>query len=401
MPSTLAWLDHSDHHRRKAMEIIQLLQESGTVDELGLGRVRDAFAEILFPGITVLQTRARYFLFVPWVYQALEHRRIGSADVRERARRDELALIPVLTRSADPRGTMGRVAGQSLKLLPSFAYWQGLGCWGIRRYRGSQEPYHRSLDAFYAAKAQAIRTDDGEPLQEGPGPNWDPGLPPPPANWSKEAEFALQEREAEYLQERILLHAPGTMLAFLVQHGTSSEQTEFPWEHPQVPALPTAVAERLAHARAFSELVRGAPLLYNLMLAEKARRDELARDYRTRLGEWLALLAQRRPELERLSWARFWHLVHESGARVSVPIRVFIDQWIALTLRARGVADIDTPTARTLIHDRERLLKRGLARLDNARALELWEGEAGTRPINYRWLVVQDIVADILAGLGR
>jgi hypothetical protein len=50
---------------------------------------------------------------------------------------------------------------------------------------------------------------------------------------------------------------------------------------------------------------------------------------------------------------------------------------------------------------RERALKRGKARLENRRALELWGGAAGTAQIDYRWYGVQTIVSDILLGLGR
>jgi hypothetical protein len=34
--------------------------------------VRDAFSEMLFPGLSTVQTRARYFLLVPWAYRRLD-----------------------------------------------------------------------------------------------------------------------------------------------------------------------------------------------------------------------------------------------------------------------------------------------------------------------------------------
>lgn len=51
---------------------------------------------------------------------------------------------------------------------------------------------------------------------------------------------------------------------------------------------------------------------------------------------------------------------------------------------------------RLLVQERERQLKKSLARLSNQRSLELWNGEAGTRPIDYRWSNAQTIVRDIL-----
>ena len=53
-----------------------------------------------------------------------------------------------------------------------------------------------------------------------------------------------------------------------------------------------------------------------------------------------------------------------------------------------------------MVHNREQILKRSLARLDNPRALEQWRGEAGTGRLNYRWRpVAQTIIDDILTGL--
>ena len=50
MPSTFAWLDQSEEQRRRVLDVIDMFKEQGTVDELGLGTVRDALPDILFPG---------------------------------------------------------------------------------------------------------------------------------------------------------------------------------------------------------------------------------------------------------------------------------------------------------------------------------------------------------------
>jgi len=51
------------------LDVINAFSEKDTRDELGFGSVRDAFADTLFPGTSTIQTRARYFLFVPWIYE--------------------------------------------------------------------------------------------------------------------------------------------------------------------------------------------------------------------------------------------------------------------------------------------------------------------------------------------
>lgn len=44
--SFLAWLDHDEAERRRMLEVIELFRERDTVDELGIGSVRDAFSNL-------------------------------------------------------------------------------------------------------------------------------------------------------------------------------------------------------------------------------------------------------------------------------------------------------------------------------------------------------------------
>ena len=63
----LGWIDFSKEDRQKAFDVINLLSEQGAVDELGIGVIRDAFANYFFPGTSTIQNRAKYFLIVPYV----------------------------------------------------------------------------------------------------------------------------------------------------------------------------------------------------------------------------------------------------------------------------------------------------------------------------------------------
>ncbi len=53
-------------------QVIDLFREKGTLDELGIGAIRDALSDLLFPGTSTIQTRPRYFLLVPWAFLRLE-----------------------------------------------------------------------------------------------------------------------------------------------------------------------------------------------------------------------------------------------------------------------------------------------------------------------------------------
>jgi hypothetical protein len=48
--SAFTWLDYSERERQKMLEVVDLFKERDTRDELGIGAVRDAFADQFFPG---------------------------------------------------------------------------------------------------------------------------------------------------------------------------------------------------------------------------------------------------------------------------------------------------------------------------------------------------------------
>ena len=145
LQSSVAWIDFSEQDRRKMMEVVSLFRQRDTRDELGLGSIRDALANRFFPGTTTLQTRARYFLFVPWLYRYFEQRRVPSAKIARRPRNNEVKLIHALQAAGDSDGIIGRVSGASLHRFPASIYWNGLRRWGILRHPGSQAHYHRWL----------------------------------------------------------------------------------------------------------------------------------------------------------------------------------------------------------------------------------------------------------------
>jgi Family of unknown function (DUF6361) len=390
--SILAWLDHDEAERRRMQEVIELFREHDTVDELGLGSIRDAFSNLLFPGTSVLHTRARYFLFIPWIYLELERQKVPSAQIAARARRDEIRLINALIEGGqgEGEGVIGAVARDRLKQLPSYAYWNGLELHGIRRYHGSIDRYHRSLDSHYLVLQEAPPSEGDEPIVSLIS-NWDDGLPPRPDGLLESTAFELPRDEALYLRERIHASAPGSLLDLFVSRTRPSRRVPFPWQHPDVAKLPKDLKASLELSRVFSEVMHGASLLYNLMLAEKRALDDLATDYGARLDEW----SQQVAVPPRWAWEEFWAVVLDVNRRIYPATRRFVERWFDLSTKG---AISSQPAARALITDRERATKGGQARLLNRRALELWGGSSGMSQLNYRWPVVERIINDILRG---
>ncbi len=399
--SSFTWLDYSENEQRRMLDVISMFRESETRDELGIGAIRDAFADMFFPGTSTIQTRARYFLFVPWMYLKLEGRQITSREIANKARDEEIRLIRALKRSGinEGEGLIGARAENDLKRFPSNIYWQGLGQWQLRRFADSQSAYYRSLDRFYAHNQQirVHNTQDEwrEPLRH----NWHPGLRDLlPQNFPDGMTLALTAQESAFLREQIVTHQANTLLAYLVAQPALWSKTDYPWTHPEHANFPERLQTQLLHARNFSEMILGASLLYNLMLAEKKAHPEWIELYHTEIQAWGQMVKDRQDDLTQWDWQEgFWRIVTEGNPRLSRLTRQFVEAWLALALASPDNL-LNNQEARSLLHHRERHLKRNLARLDNPRALELWQGASGANQLNYRWSTAQTLISDILAG---
>jgi hypothetical protein len=393
MPSTFSWIDNSPHQRRKVLDMLAMFKERETVDELGLGTIRDAFADLLFPGTSAPQTRARYFFFIPWMYLQFERKKTPCAEIARRARRFELDLIDALLNAGEMDGVIGRLARRNLQRLPSNIYWSGLRRLGIFRGDGSQERYHASLDDFYQ-RPRDLRTDDGDALGGRRG-NWHLQLPDAPERFEASPALTLPRHEAEYLRDQIQVSAPESLFAAMVRDRNAPDE-EFPWENPKHLAHSPAIQRQLQHARNFSEVMHGAALLYNLILAELTKQSERQAEYQQAMSEWAATLQSRASALAGWELDDLWRCVESEGARVGLPTKLFVTDWCRMALSGDPRTAATSKGARDLVERRERTLKRRLARVDNQRARERWGGAAGTARLNYRWPNAARIAADII-----
>ena len=354
----LAWLDFDQADRDRTRRIIDLFDEKDTRDELGLGALRDALSDLMFPGTSTIQTRLRYMLFVPWIYRQVASER-SPRPATERARAREITLIAALEAGGESEGVIGNVAREGLKRLPSDVYWAGLFTLGIRRLPG--------------ARSTCLEARD-------PQEHWAANLPEDPGDFLQQTSFRLRREEADFLRDRLRLSVPGSLYEELARnHDTSACDTI--WTHPDRNQVIVGQAERV------SSLMQGAALVYNLLLAERAldlhgTGQERVDIYRDLLEDWatglnLGLLADW--DLDGL-----WQACAGTSHQVSARTRAFVEGWRDLVLAgaARGGA---TPAARRLIAEREKQLKGAKARLVNDAALSRWGGASGAQALTFRW----------------
>jgi hypothetical protein len=399
--AALTWLDLTATDRDKVRRVLDLFKEQGTVDELGLGSLRDVFSNVLFPGTSVLHTRLRYVLFIPWIYQEIESWG-GGWDVADSSRKLEVRLIDALAESDDPAGVIGIDAREKLARMASSAYWALLVRWGIFVPGRNQGWYQTHLDGLVQRQRDLPRADDPGVVWE-KAFTWHPHLPPVPAGFPDEASFALTAQEADFVLGRIQERCPGSLLLWLAQEG-HSELAEVLWDEPLALEAPEAMAETVELARRFSLHVEGAPLLYNLLLAELrheldggARDQEGIEDYRAALADWAA----REGEEQVFDSDVLWRFVALSGGRVRYRQQQFVNAWSQFLADEGPHAVADSQVLRDLIHRREIQLKGNRARVINQGRLLDWSGQTGVGRMVFRWPNVRQLLIDLHQGLGR
>lgn len=405
--SFFGWLDYDEREAQRMREVFGAFDDKDTIDSLGLGVIRDSMSDQLFPGISTIQTRARYFFFVPWICQILESESVPPRQAAKRQRELELALIESLRGTEGPsQGVIGYRARQRLSRLPSSVYWNGLHVFGIRQLRLSIPEYHSALQRLAASLEALARDDDGE-LLSAPRRMWDLDLPPAPEGFPFEPiSLTLTAEESEYLAGKMMASRPDTLIGELARDFSIDRSAPLPWEVAlQSPS--SRLVELLRHGCNFSQLMEGPQALYNLLLARDADRllgrdtAKLQEELLAELEEWAELIQARRGELA--SWIageEFWFVI-ERLSRVPAPTRRFVLEWADIAL-ANPAGVVDDPRARSIITEREFRLKRKLARLSEPRALENWNGEPfSLGQMTFRWGNARRILDDLQHHEGR
>ncbi len=400
--SFIGWLDHSEAEQRQIRDLLQMFTDKGTVDDLGIGTVRDAISNRLFPGTSVTQTRARYFLFIPWIFLRAESK--YPTQILDRSDDMERHLIGSLLKAEDQDGLIGRQVGKDIRMLPSGLYWSGLSSYGIFL----QPSLTRSQYAVLARNPPSTEVEDE--LVGRSDSFWHRGIPAAPDGFFEftGADFALTKEEASWLSERVLsteqFREPNLIEGYVrdLQSAPPALAASF-WKGPLPQDTPDDLKSMVHHAERFSAAVQSAAILYNLMLREKRNDvdrgdDEHADLLRERLDE-RAEMAQ---SINLADWASdltpFWALV-TSQSRVPVLTKSFIDQWCVLLAEQHLKPLADNAAARSLIRNREIQHKKAQARFANPARLSDWSGESGLAPLEFRWPQAKRFLTDISNGL--
>lgn len=229
----LGWIDFSKNERNKVLSVLDLLSEAGTLDELGISPIRDGFANLFFPGTSTIQTRAKYFLIVPYALKDMEYSSETNPNRMLRAF-DEVERMcgkRFLENGKDTEGIIGsRSLGQNrwVKRTPADIYWAGLRNYGI--FTGgnlSLAEYVRAICALKSQKTTLSRLGNrNDNAEEFDSDDKDAGelfkmqfwkLPTYLSGWDKNLTIALTEEEGAFPESQIVRAYPDSLLAYILK----------------------------------------------------------------------------------------------------------------------------------------------------------------------------------------
>jgi hypothetical protein len=390
----IGWVDFSKGQRDKVLSVINLLSEQGAVDELGVGVIRDSFANIFFPGTSTIQTRAKYFLLTGYILSGLE-RDSGMTPERmiNRLHAKELDLIEVLKRDGE-MGVIGGAAGKRLKRKPSEIYWSGIRTYGI--FTGGKMSLYdyarvvcllkgrqQNIKSLGATREKDDRNDadDADAVESDiSGGFWRL----PRFNWEENLSINLTFGEAIFLKERIISSVPGSFLAWVLKNN----YTQFLGfqSFDQLAGirnlLPEDIASDCLMAIEFADFAYGMHLRYNVMLSRE--KDDEA------VQKWEAW----RHEMEQYARLDLSNILFKRLNINNGPLIKFLFDC------KNAMLEKDIQKLDKIILNREKSLKgEKRSKLYNASEFD-YEGWVGIGKLQYRLPNAQNIVADIFKGLG-
>jgi len=276
----LGWIDFSKAHKSKVLSVINLLTEPGAVDELGVGTIRDGFSDLFFPGTSTIQTRAKYFLLVPYLMIEVENEPLRTPDkMMMRLHQKELEVIDLL-KGPGVQGVIGEVSGKKLQRKPSDIYWSGIRRFSIfKEGRMSISDYFKFIHRMKSSRdrirslGNLNQTDDSNDRDDSSAYMGDYlefwNYPPRKKNFRDQLTMELTKEEAVFLKEQITTSVPDSLLGHVLQgnHRSFLEYRYFDDLMDFIPLMPDRLKADYIMAKGFADFIEGAHIRYNMILS--------------------------------------------------------------------------------------------------------------------------------------
>lgn len=406
--SQLGWIDFSPDERNKVNNVLAMLSELGTLDELGIGQIRDAYADALFPGISTIQTRAKYFITIPRIirdYQELPPAK-KKQGLGQYMKEHENEIAQVLASYEDgEKGIIGltRIHSGGVERRPSIIYWNGLRTFGILNTNKSLADYCRAMDAMPShTNMDLTETAEGSDDKQGRHTSL-VSLPDRPIDWMKQDNLSLKlsRKEAGFLSGK-LRETPSiqhSLLSQLFRHdlvGKAIKLDSFDQLAELVAndkRLSAECKENTQLANEFSLALEGAHIRYNILAAKNNSANDMVTTYKTKYAAWKIQVSKLK--LFNNHSAKNWLSIFDKDTQRTLNSRTreFVINYCRLQQDNIPLIELDKMIEKQVVENKgaRSLLKKKINREE-----WIW---IGIRRLDYRWGSAKTILQDIWGGL--
>ena len=389
----LGWIDFSRNERNKILQALRMLEKSEALDELGIGVIRDGYADLLFPGISTLQRRAKYFVLIPYLFGMAEHRSFkNSAEILTWINKQEHLLVPVLMKTSEESdeeisGIIGsRSHPKAVKVMPSSIYWNGMRTFEIIREENLSISNVCSIIMGKQIRKSEVeitteaKNSDGQGFDDITAANenlsvFSPILPD--YAFMSEAEITLTKKEAEYLYLKMVTakKTRNSLLAFMLR-----EKLLFPsFSDINESILSDDLRINVSLAKMFADFIYGAHIRYNVIFAD-GKDDEMTAVYQ----QWR----------DDFDFDSFNLLAVLSKVKENPDLKTFLNEFCLLAEKGddKAVDQLIIRREKAIKRDRAKLCKPQEYRYDPARRVHYYK-------LNYRYNTAYTIINDVLSGM--
>lgn len=391
----IGWIDFSDKDRKRAIDVLHLLGE-GAVDELGIGVVRDAFADYFFPGTSTIQTRAKYFFLVPYALRSAcaKYPNASVRQVMTEMSKLEKQSAQVMKDNGEEPGIIGAsvLPRKWVVRQPSAIYWNGIRTYGIMT-AGRLSMSETIAAELGELKIKHQRTsgkiegeegaEDDKTIASGSIQLWD-SLLDFHEGWINGLNINLTPQEASYLRERISTSkdTEKSLLKYLLDNNIRVDDIINESETHAFKALSDAIDKAVTPE--MQKMLRLANLFDILVYALRVRYNfQMGNEYAVKLWEDIPNMVK---ELKNLDLSDIFCLLNVSGR-----VRKFLLDAQTYLLREQ----FDELDQCILSREKELKSAKRCKLLQKERYKDTWIG--GTW-LDYRLFAANNILRDIYEG---
>ena len=420
----LGWIDFSKEDKDKALKIMRLLKESGVLDELGFGVLRNAFANDFFPGISTLHTRPKYLYLIHYMLLDFQKKcreqkdprvrfdsnpSVFKAKMRKEINEEERKVKNCLIKNKCKEGVFG-ITGRKeedwVDRTPLVVYWTGLRTYGFLKKQDKEGSisYNDVLVYFYDiakdkdAKKNALNKSRKADTDEH---NLGSSLSSPLNNfkydleWEKKAVIDLSKDEARDLKERIIKgeQSKNSLFALLLKMNDlpdiSYEMGFDDFVNTYKNFFPYEIKEKLVLATQLNDFYNMVMVRYSFLLDKERFKDN-----------WKDMKKDAEKICQRFNSDKIYSVMNLH----SDPLKIFLDNLkkaIPIAIKSGNYREVDR-----LIKERElKKKKEKHAKIDHPdriskQDLEKYEDVTNLR-FNFRFNNAKQYIKDIRKGLNN